>query len=110
MPNNTSNTSTHYKPRRIAEIDFRNDTKVALIGRVAAIGENNFTLEDEKGKVEVIFEKLSVEDLNPNPEKFYRIFCSVVEKKLMADIVQNLNSFDSNLFNKVEELYRKSGV
>jgi len=108
MPNNTSNTSTHYKPRRIAEIDFRNDTKVALIGRVAAIGENNFTLEDEKGKVEIIFEKLNSE--NVKPEKFYRIFCSVVEKRLQADIVQNLNSFDPNLFNKVEELYRKSGV
>ena len=108
MPNSTFNTSIHYKPRKISEIDFRNDSKVALIGRVVAVGEKTLMLEDEKGKTEVIFEKLGSEEVKP--EKFYRIFCSVVEKKLQADIVQTLNSFDSNLFNKVEELYRKSRV
>ena len=108
MPSSNFNTSIHYKPRRTAEIDFRNDTKVALIGKVAAVGEKTLTLEDEKGKIDVIFEKLNVEGVEP--EKFYRIFCSIVEKKLQADIVQNLNSFDPNLFNKVGELYRKSGV
>jgi len=98
---------SYYKPKRISEIDFRNDVKVAVIGRVVAVGEKKFTLDDGKSRAEIIFEKLEKE---VRPEKFYRIFCSIVEKQLRADIVQNLNSFDVNLFNKTEELYRKSGV
>jgi len=99
----------YYKPKRISEIDFRNDAHVAVIGKVTSIGSKSLTLDDGKSKAEVSvsFEKLKEE---VQQEKFYRIFCSIVEKKLRADVVQNLNSFDLNLFNKTEELYRKSGV
>ena len=96
----------YYKSKLIAEIDFRNDTKVAVIGRITSIGSKAMMLDDGKSKVEVSFENLQ----GVQPEKFYRIFCSIVGKKLHADLVQNLNSFDLNLFNKTEELYRKSGV
>jgi len=98
---------SYYKPKNISEIDLQNDSKVALIGRVVAIGEKTLSIDDGKGKAEITFDNLRQE---VHPEKFYRIFCSVVEKKLRADIVQTLNSFDVNLFNKTEELYRKSGV
>jgi len=96
----------YYKPRRIAEIDFRNDAKIAVIGKITSVGNKSLTLDDGKGKIEVLFDNIT----NVEAEKFYRIFCSVVEKKLKADMIQNLNSFDVNLFNKTEELYRKSGV
>lgn len=96
----------YYKPRKISEIDFRNDVKVAVIGKVTAIGSKSLTLDDGKTKAEINFNSLA----NVEAEKFYRIFCSIVEKRLRADIVQDLNAFDVNLFNKTEELYRKSGV
>ena len=105
---------SYYRPKHIAEIDFRNDVKVAVIGKIAAVGEKSFTLDDGKSKAEIAFEK--IENLNLSaeaevkPEKFYRIFCSVVEKQLRADVVQNLNAFDVNLFSRTEELYKKSGV
>ncbi|HLC39720.1 MAG TPA: hypothetical protein VJJ76_02455 [archaeon] len=98
---------SYYRPKSIAEIDFRNDVKVAVIGRVAAVGEKTLMLDDGKNKAEITFDKLQADI---KPEKFYRIFCSIVEKQLRADIVQNLNAFDVNLFSRTEELYKKSGV
>lgn len=96
----------YYKSRRISEIDFRGDSRVAVVGKVTAIGSKLLTLDDGNSKIEISFDSLE----GVKSEKFYRIFCSIVEKKLHADLVQNLNSFDMNLFNKTEDLYRKAGV
>jgi len=98
--------SDYYKLRRISDIDFRNDGRVAVIGKIQSIGSKSLRLEDGKNSVEVLFDKIE----GVEPEKLYKIFCSIEGKKLHAHIFQDLNSFDMNLFNKIEELYRKAGV
>jgi hypothetical protein len=93
----------HYSPRKISSIS-KTDSKVALIGKIAGTSENSFILEDETGKIEIFSEERAKEG------ELVRVFCSSLDGKLKADIVQNLKGFDLNLFKKVEELYRKEGL
>lgn len=94
----------HYAQKKISEIGTKSDGKAAIIGRATERVDNGFVLEDDSGKVEVTFD--GEVELN----KLIRVFCSVTEGQLKADIVQSLNNFDVNLFNKVTELYNKAGV
>lgn len=89
----------HYKPKRISELNLKTDQKVALVGTVEDILENSFVLNDGE-KIEIAAENV------PEKGKKVRVFCSVVDQQLKADIVQNVD-FDQELFRKSEEMYRK---
>jgi hypothetical protein len=93
----------HYSPRKISSIS-KSDSKVALIGKVVENLENSFILEDDSGRAEIFCEEGAREG------ELVRVFCSVIEGKLKADIVQNLKGLDLNLFKKVEELYKREGL
>lgn len=93
----------HYKPEKISSIT-KKDSKISIVGKVIAINKNSFTLEDDSGKIELFSE----EEIESN--KVVRVFCSLVEGKLKADVIQILNGLDLNLFKKVEELYYKAGL
>ncbi|MEM7825341.1 MAG: hypothetical protein QW412_00590 [Candidatus Aenigmatarchaeota archaeon] len=93
-----------YKPRRISEIDFKRDGRIALIGKVSEQFENEFILSDETGRVEIFFEGEVKEN------QTVRVFCSIIENRLKADIVQGLNDFNLQLFRKVENMYKKLGL
>lgn len=95
--------SLRYVPRQISEVTS-NDSRVSIIGNVTAVGESSFVLDDDTGKIEII------SDASVEKNKLVRVFCSVVEEKLKADIVQNVEGLDLNLFKKVKELYNSSGV
>jgi len=94
----------HYKPKNVSELNVKTDSRVAIIGKVVDIGDNTFVLEDKTGKVEIVFDGM-IEN-----NQLVRVFCSIVEEKLKADIVQDLKNFDVELFFKVKELYNKAGV
>jgi len=96
-------TSFHYFQKQISEVSSK-DSRVSLIGNVIAVGENSFVLDDGTGKIEVI------SDMTVERNKLVRVFCSVIDEKLKADIVQNMEGLDSNLFKKVTALYNSSGV
>lgn len=93
----------HYVPRKISEIS-KTDNRVAVIGTVVDKKENSFLLRNGNAEVEIETDK----QIEKN--KLVRVFCSVTDGKLKADIVQSLNGLDLNLFKKVEELYSKAGV
>ena len=93
----------HYKPKRISEIDFKKDKKVAIVGRVLEVGEKFFIISDTTERIEVESEE-SVEE-----GEIVRVFCSIEENKIKADIVQRLDGLDLNLYRKTEELYKKMG-
>lgn len=95
--------SSHYATKQISEVSPR-DSRVSIIGNVVNVGENSFILDDGTGKIEVISE-IPVER-----NKLFRVFCSVIEEKLKADIVQDMEGLDLNLLKKVKELYNSSGV
>jgi len=90
-----------YKPRKISEIDSEADSRISVTGRIIEQGENSFILDDESGKVEIVFEGEVKKD------KIVRVFCSLMENRLKADVVQNLEGMDLKLFKKVKELYIK---
>ncbi|MEM7821271.1 MAG: hypothetical protein QXX38_00410 [Candidatus Aenigmatarchaeota archaeon] len=89
----------NYKPKKICEIS-PNDIKVSLIGRIVEVSDNGFVLDDGTGRAE-IFSELNLEE-----NRFVRVFCSIIENKLNADIIQRLEG-NLNLFKKVEELYKR---
>mgnify|MGYP001616271717 FL=1 len=93
----------HYTPKQISEV-ILTDSKVAIIGHVVDAGENSFVLDDGTGKIEVS------SDMIVEKNKLVRVFCSVVDEKLKADIVQDVEGLDVELFKKVKHLYNRAGV
>jgi len=96
--------TSHYKPKKVSEINVKTDNRVSVLGKVTELGENSFFLDDSSGKIEIVSEA-AIE-----PSNLVRAFCSVVDDQLKADVVQSLNNFDLDLFNRVKELYNKAGV
>lgn len=94
----------HYKPKKISEISLKADNRISLLGKVIEQKENSFIIDDKTAKAE-IFSDMTVE-----VNKTVRVFCSVAEQQLKADVIQSLNGFDVDLFNRIEELYRKRGM
>ena len=93
----------HYPQKQISEVT-PNDSRVSIIGNIASAGPNSFVLDDSTGKIEVM------SDIPVEKNKLVRAFCSVVEEKLKADVIQNMEGLDLNLFKKVNSLYNSSGV
>ncbi len=83
---------------------MKSDTKIAVIGTVTDASGNTFFLSDGSHKVEVYCDTIAENG------KLVRAFCSVIDGKLKADVIQNMEGLDLELFKKVEELYNKSGV
>ena len=94
----------HYKPKKISEIDTKTDARVSLQGKVSSILENSFVLDDGSAKIEIVSEII------PEQNKQVRVFCSILDEQLKTEVIQDLSSLDLDLFNKVKELYSKSGV
>lgn len=94
----------YYKPKKLSEINLKRDSMIAAIGKISETRDNSFILDDGTKKIE-IFSDEAVES-----GKLVRVFCSVAENQLKANIIQQLNDFDLDLFYKVKELYSKSGV
>ena len=95
--------SLHYIPKQISKVS-PTDSRVSLIGKIVNVGENSFILDDDTGRIEIL------SDTRVEKNKLVRVFCSVVEEKLKADIIQDIEGLDVNLFKKVKELYNKAGV
>ena len=93
----------HYFQKQVSEVT-PNDSRVSIIGNVAGVGENSFVLDDGTGKIEII------SDVRVEKDRLVRAFCSVIDEKLKADIVQDVEGLDLNLFKKVKELYNRAGV
>lgn len=96
-------TQFHYVPKQISGVSTK-DSRVSLIGNVISVAESSFVLDDGTGKIEII------SDTPIERNKLVRVFCSVVDEKLKADILQDVEGMDLNLLKKVEELYNRAGV
>ena len=94
---------SHYIPKNVSDVSTK-DSRVSLIGTVANAAGGSFILEDDTGKIELTSE------FHMERNQLVRAFCSVVDEKLKADIVQDMNGFDVDLFKKISELYNRAGV
>lgn len=95
--------SQRYVPKKISEIKDT-DTKISIIGKIQELKTNSFVIEDETGKLELFTEQ------NVDAGNIIRVFCSLSDGRLKADVIQSLNGLDINLYHKVEDLYRKVGI
>ncbi len=93
----------NYIPKKISQVT-KTDSRVSVIGKILDVGNNSFVLQDDASTTEVF------SDIPAEKDKLVRIYCSVIEGRLKADVIQDLTGFDFPLFKKVEELYNKAGV
>lgn len=96
-------TSFHYAPKQVSDVKTT-DSRVSLLGKIIGAGENSFVLDDGTGKIEIM------SDFIPERNRLFRVFCSVADEKLKADVVQDMEGLDVNLLKKVEGLYNRAGV
>jgi hypothetical protein len=95
--------AVHYRPRKISELSPK-DSKIAIVGNITQRKDSSFVLDDGTARIEVFFDNDTVNVLDI---KLARAFCSVMEDKLHADIVQKLDGMDLDLFKKTEDLYSR---
>lgn len=93
----------HYKPKKLSQVT-KEDSRVAIIGKIMEVGENSFILQDDSSTTDIF------SDIPAEKDKLVRVYCSVIAGNLKADVIQDLTGFDVELLKKVEELYNKAGV
>jgi hypothetical protein len=88
-------------PRKIAEINPESDIRVRILGRILDKKDSSFILEDDSGKVEIITD----EELSFNVADNVRVFARVLPLEdsfeLRAEIIQDMNKLDMDLYRKV---------
>jgi len=89
-----------YPFRKISEI--REETRACFVGKVERNGDR-FKISDGTGEISFSAE-------TECSEGFKRIFCRREGEEWIAEVVQDLDGVDPNLFKKVEELYRREGL
>ncbi len=95
--------SYHYRPKQISEVT-PSDSRISIIGKVIVANENLIILDDGTGKIEISA------DISIERNKLVRVFCSVVDEKLKADIIQDVEGLDLELLKKLNSLYNSLGV
>ena len=89
-------------PRKIKEISPEKDIRVRILGRVIDKYNGTVVVDDGSTKAEIIveekFDSISANDI-------VRIFCRVLpletSYELRAEIVQNMNDLDMDLYKKI---------
>ena len=92
--------------KKIKDINPESDIRVRLLGRVIDKSDNGIVIDDGTGKAEVItdsesdFERININDV-------LRIFTRVLPLEtgyeLRAEIIQDMNKLDLDLYKKVYE-------
>jgi RNase P/RNase MRP subunit p29 len=89
-------------PRNISDINPEKDVRVRLLGRIAEKSESTFIIEDESGRAEVVADDMKLEF---NKDDTVRVFARVLPLEegfeLRAEIIQNMNELDMDLYKKI---------
>lgn len=93
-------------PKKIKDISPENDIRVRLLGRVIDKSENGIIIDDGTGKSEITIDsETELENINLND--VLRIFTRVLPLEngyeLRAEIIQDMNKLDLDLYKKVYE-------
>ena len=74
------------------------------MGNITDVGKNSFILDDGTGKIEI------ASDRKIEKQMMVRVFCSISNERLSADVMQDIRKLDIDLFKKINELYIRAGV
>ena len=91
-------------PRKITDINPEKDIRVRILGTVIDKQNGTVVIDDGTAKVEIITEQ----DLSGiNNSDVVRVFCRVLPLEtgyeLRAEIIQNMNGLDMELYRKINE-------
>ena len=88
-------------PRKIAEINPESDIMVRLLGRITDKKDSSFILEDESGKAEIITDDTELSfNVADNVRVFARVLPLEDSFELRAEIIQDMNKLDMDLYKK----------
>lgn len=87
--------------RKISEINPEKDIRVRILGKVIDKNDNFIIIDDGSSKAEIIT------DINAEMNDFVRVFARVLPLEdgyeLRAEIIQDINSLNIDLYKKVWE-------
>ena len=94
-----------YVPRTIAKMS-KSDRRISIIGRIIEVSESSFVLDDETGKIEIFFSApVAIEQ-----GALVGAYCTVVDERIVLDVLQPLPGVDLNLLKTVDDLYSRAGL
>jgi hypothetical protein len=89
-------------PREVAGINPEKDIRVRILGRIIDKYDSMLVVDDGSGKADIIVEE-GIENFNAND--IVRVFCRVLPLEsgyeLRAEIIQNMNGLDMDLYKKI---------
>lgn len=90
----------------IAKISPETDIRVRVVGTILSKDEDSITLDDGTSSVEVFFEEEVLEDLKEGNRVrvFGRVLPTPDSFELQGEIVQDFESVDSELYDKVKKV------
>ncbi|MBU5690036.1 MAG: hypothetical protein QXM68_02340 [Candidatus Aenigmatarchaeota archaeon] len=102
----------NYTFKLISEVNPDIDYKVKIIGLVVDKTDTSIIVDDGKSKVKVFVEPDQIESIEIH--QLIAVFGSTIPSddgfEMKADVIQDLNGLNLNLYKKVHELYKKLGV
>jgi uncharacterized protein YdeI (BOF family) len=94
------------QPRKIDDIDPRNDIRVRIFGTVLDIAEDSIMIDDGSGTAEVFLDQDHIDRIEEN--KQIRIIGRVLPTpdsfEIQGEIVQTLDESEVELYNKVKDI------
>lgn len=88
-------------PRKVSDINPEKDIRIRLLGKIVDKSESSFIIEDDSGRAEIITE----DNLNFNKGDLVRVFARVLALEdgfeLRAEIIQDMNDLDMDLYKKI---------
>ena len=88
-------------PRQIREINPEKDVRVRLLGKIIDKSDATIVIDDGSATAEVVLDT----DANVSTDDMIRVFARVIPledgMELRAEIIQNMNALDMDLYKKV---------
>ncbi len=87
-------------PRKISEISPEKDIRVMLLGKIVDKADGTLIIDDGSATAEIV-----ADQQNANVGGIVRVFCRVLpledSYELRAEIIQDMNALDMDLYRKV---------
>lgn len=88
-------------PRKISGIDPEKDIRVLILGRVVEKSDGTLVIDDGSASAEVVTDSPQPVSVNDMVRVFSRVLPLENGCELRAEIVQNMNMLDMDLYRKV---------
>ncbi|MFB6244786.1 MAG: hypothetical protein ABEJ03_00380 [Candidatus Nanohaloarchaea archaeon] len=97
-------------PKKVSDIDPRDDIRVRVSGTVISRGEDSISLDDSTGTVEVFMQEEKLEPIEENDRVrvLGRVLPTPDSFEIQAEIIQDFNDVDSELRDRVKKVVNSS--